>query len=174
MGGNTNRIRPKKHFPGHIFIESVIYNHTISLKTDPKWYQYLPEHWVLEADLKGNVSILRNPILGNIFFRLHIVEILGTGIVRIREAYKNSDRKPVFEILENSINVILPVMSSLDLTEDEAVVYKVLSKVLPRSISEITAAVPFGKSKTTVLLKRLADKNIVTIEGTGRGTKYKL
>lgn len=53
MGGNTNRIRPKKHFPGHIFIESVIYNHTISLKTDPKWYQYLPEHWVLEADLKG-------------------------------------------------------------------------------------------------------------------------
>ena len=124
--------------------------------------------------LKGNVSILRNPILGNIFFRLHIVEILGTGIIRIREAYKNSDRKPVFEILENSINVILPVMSSLDLTEDEAVVYKVLSKVLPRSISEITAAVPFGKSKTTVLLKRLADKNIVTIVGTGRGTKYRL
>ena len=124
--------------------------------------------------LKGNVSILRNPILGNIFFRLHIVEILGTGIVRIREAYKNSDRKPVFEILENSINVILPVMSDLDLTEDEAAVYKVLSKVLPRSISEITATVPFGKSKTTVLLKRLADKNIVTILGTGRGTKYKL
>jgi len=124
--------------------------------------------------LKGNVSILRNPILGNIFFRLHIVEILGTGIIRIREAYKNSDRKPVFEILENSINVILPVMSDLDLTEDEAAVYKVLSKVLPRSISEITAAVPFGKSKTTVLLKRLADKNIVTIMGTGRGTKYRL
>ena len=124
--------------------------------------------------LKGNVSILRNPILGNIFFRLHIVEILGTGIIRIREAYKNSDRKPVFEILENSINVILPVMSDLDLTEDEAAVYKVLSKVLPRSISEITAAVPFGKSKTTVLLKRLADKNIVTIVGTGRGTKYRL
>jgi ATP-dependent DNA helicase RecG len=124
--------------------------------------------------LKGNVSILRNPILGNIFFRLHIVEILGTGIVRIREAYKNSERKPVFEILENSINVILPVISDLDLTEDEAAVYKVLSKVMPRSISEITAAVPFGKSKTTVLLKRLADKNIVTIVGTGRGTKYRL
>lgn len=124
--------------------------------------------------LKGNVSILRNPILGNIFFRLHIVEILGTGIIRIREAYKNSNRKPIFEILENSINVVLPVISELDLTEDEAAVYKVLSKVLPRSISEITAAVPFGKSKTTILLKRLADKNIVTIVGTGRGTKYKL
>ena len=124
--------------------------------------------------LKGNVSILRNPILGNVFFRLHIVEILGTGIVRIKEAYKNSNKKPVFEIYENSITVILPVMSSLDLTEDEAVVYGVLSKVLPKSISEISAAVPFGKSKTTVLLQRLADKNIVSIIGNGRGTKYKL
>ena len=124
--------------------------------------------------LKGNVSILRNPILGNIFFRLHIVEILGTGIIRIREAYNNSDRKPVFEILENSINVILPVISALDLTGDEATVYRVLSKVIPRSISEIPDAVPFSKSKNTVLLKRLVDKNIVTIVGTGRGTKYRL
>ena len=65
-------------------------------------------------------------------------------------------------------------MSDLDLTEDEAAVYKVLSKVLPRSISEITAAVPFGKSKTTMLLKRLGDKKIVTITGNGRGTKYRL
>ncbi|MDO5137829.1 MAG: ATP-binding protein [Oscillospiraceae bacterium] len=124
--------------------------------------------------LKGNVSILRNPIIGNVFFRLHIVEILGTGIVRIKEAYKNSNKKPVFEIYENSINVILPVVSTLDLTEDEAIVYGVLSKTIPKSISEIESAVPFGKSKTTMLLKRLGEKKVVTITGNGRGTKYKL
>lgn len=124
--------------------------------------------------LKGNVSILRNPILGNVFFRLHIVEILGTGIVRIKEAYKNSNRKPAFDIYENSITVILPVVSNLVLTEDEAIVYKVLSKTLPKSISEISDAVPFGKSKTTILLKRLEEKKVVTITGNGRGTKYKL
>ena len=124
--------------------------------------------------LKGNVSILRNPILGNVFFRLHIVEILGTGIVRIKEAYKNSNRKPVFDIYENSITVILPVINNLDLTKDEAIVYEVLSKTLPKSISEIAGAVPFGKSKTTMLLKRLAEKKVVTITGNGRGTKYRL
>jgi ATP-dependent DNA helicase RecG len=124
--------------------------------------------------LKGNVSILRNPILGNVFFRLHIVEILGTGIVRINEAYKNSSKKPVFEIYENSINVILPVISNIDLTKDEAIVYGVLSKTLPKSISEILVTVPFSKSKTTMILKRLGEKKIVTITGTGRGTKYKL
>ena len=124
--------------------------------------------------LKGNVSILRNPILGNVFFRLHIVEILGTGIVRIKEAYKNSNRKPVFDIYENSITVILPVINNMDLTKDEAIVYEVLSKTLPKSISEIAGAVPFGKSKTTMLLKRLAEKKVVTITGNGRGTKYRL
>ena len=124
--------------------------------------------------LKGNVSILRNPILGNVFFRLHIVEILGTGIVRINEAYINSSKKPVFEVYENSISVVLPVISNLELTKDEAIVYGVLSKIMPKSISEILASVPFSKSKTTMLLKCLSEKKIVTTTGNGRGTKYKL
>ena len=127
-----------------------------------------------EEYLKGNVSILRNPILGNVFYRLHIVEILGTGIVRIQEAYKYSDKKPVFEILDNSIKVILPVIGNADLTEDEKVVYEVLSKTMPKSISEITVMTPFGKSKVTTLLKSLARKNYVSVTGNGRGTKYKL
>ena len=127
-----------------------------------------------EEYLKGNVSILRNPILGNVFYRLHIVEILGTGIVRIQQAYKYSDKKPVFEIFDNSIKVILPVIGNADLTEDEKVVYEVLSKTMPKSISEITDMTPFGKSKVTTLLKRLARKNYVSVTGNGRGTKYKL
>ena len=127
-----------------------------------------------EEYLKGNVSILRNPILGNVFYRLHIVEILGTGIVRIQEAYKYSDKKPVFEIFDNSIKVILPVIGNSDLTEDEKVVYEVLSKTMPKSISEITDMTPFGKSKVTTLLKSLARKNYVSVTGNGRGTKYKL
>jgi len=127
-----------------------------------------------EEYLKGNVSVLRNPILGNVFYRLHIVEILGTGIVRIQEAYKYSDKKPVFEIFDNSIKVILPVIGNSDLTEDEKVVYEVLSKTMPKSISEITDMTPFGKSKVTTLLKSLARKNYVSVTGNGRGTKYKL
>ena len=124
--------------------------------------------------LKGNVSVLRNPILGNVFYRLHIVEILGTGIVRIQEAYKYSDKKPVFEIFDNSIKVILPVIGNADLTEDEKIVYEVLSKTMPKSISEITDMTPFGKSKVTTLLKSLVRKNYVSVTGNGRGTKYKL
>lgn len=48
----------------------------------------LPAGLSEEEYSRGNISILRNPILGNIFYRLHIVETLGTGILRIQEAYK--------------------------------------------------------------------------------------
>ncbi|MGN0434726.1 MAG: ATP-binding protein, partial [Bilifractor sp.] len=122
----------------------------------------------------GNVSILRNPIIGNVFFRLHIVEILGTGVIRIKEAYRDSAKKPLFEIYENSTKVVLPVVNSINLTDDEAVVYGVLSKVMPKSISEITGEVPFGRSKTAALLKELAEKKYVIVVGRGRGTKYKV
>lgn len=134
----------------------------------------LPAGLSEEEYLKGNISMLRNPILGNVFYRLHIVEILGTGIIRIKEAYKESQKKPVFEVFENSIKVTLPVISSINLNADEAVVYDVLRKNYPKSISEIMEEVPFGKSKTVALLKRMVENHYVTIVGSGRGTKYKI
>ena len=134
----------------------------------------LPAGLSEEEYLKGNISMLRNPILGNVFYRLHIVEILGTGIIRIKEAYKESQKKPVFEVFENSIKVTLPVISSINLNADEAVVYDVLRKNYPKSISEIMEEVPFGKSKTAALLKRMVEHHYVTIVGSGRGTKYKI
>ena len=65
-----------------------------------------------------------------------------------------------------------PFEKDLDLTEDERVVYKTLSKIMLKSISEIAPYVPFGKSKTTQLLKNMGKKGIITVEGKGRGTKY--
>ena len=56
--------------------------------------------------LEGQISILRNPIIGNVFFRLDIIERYGTGIQRIQEAYRNSVIKPQFDISENSIRII--------------------------------------------------------------------
>lgn len=123
--------------------------------------------------LQGKVSVLRNPILGNVFYRLHLVEILGTGIVRIKEFYNHSARKPLFEVSENAIHVTLPVIALLKMTDDEASVYDLLSAAIPRSTGEITEMVPFGKSKTTSLLRNLAEKGYISVIGNGRGTKYK-
>ncbi|RDU21910.1 ATP-binding protein [Anaerosacchariphilus polymeriproducens] len=135
----------------------------------------LPNGIKEEEYLSGRLSVLRNPTLANVFYRLGIVEIFGTGILRISEVYKNSVKKPNFEVTENSIKVVLPVSETdLNLSNDERKVYELLSKTMSKSISEILPYVEFGKTKVTKLLKNLANEGIVKVEGSGRGTKYRL
>ena len=81
-------------------------------------------------------------------------------------------KQPGFEVSENTIKIELPVFEkSLNLTEDEREIYRLLSKTMLKSISEIVPYAPFGKSKTTQLLKTMGQKGVVKIEGRGRGTK---
>ena len=58
----------------------------------------LPKGITVDAYTKGGISILRNRIIGNLFFRLQMIERFGTGIRRINDAYGASDKKPKFEI----------------------------------------------------------------------------
>lgn len=136
----------------------------------------LPNAVTVESYLSGDLSVLRNPILANVFHRLNLIEKFGTGIRRIKEAYTDSQTKPSFEVTENIIKVTLPLLSEkMDLTQDELAVYSVLSKNINKPISEIMSSpgIEFGKSKVTEILKRLANKKFVDIEGNGRGTKYR-
>ena len=125
--------------------------------------------------LSGKLSVLRNRNLANVFYRLGFVEIFGTGITRIKQIYSEASVKPSFDVSENAIQIVLPVYEeSTNLTEDEKVVYKLLSKYMLKSMSEIAPYISFGKSKTTKLLKDMEQKGVITIEGKGKGTKYRI
>ena len=133
----------------------------------------LPSGITEDEYLSGKLSVLRNRNLANVFYRLGFVEIFGTGITRIKQLYEEGLRRPDFEVSENTIKMVLPVLEkNLNLTEDERKIYVILSKTMLKSISEIAPYVPFGKSKTTQLLKEMNKKGVVRIEGRGRGTKY--
>ena len=133
----------------------------------------LPSGITEEEYLSGKLPVLRNRNLANVFYRLGFVEIFGTGITRIKQLYAESLIKPDFEVSENTIKIVLPVFeTNVNLTEDEKVIYKSLSKTMLKPISEIAPYVPFGKSKTTQLLKVMEKKGVIAVEGKGRGTKY--
>ena len=133
----------------------------------------LPSGITEDEYLSGKISVLRNRNLANVFYRLGFVEIFGTGIIRIKQLYEDGLKKPEFEISENTIKMVLPVFEkNLNLTEDEKKIYKVLSKTMLKSISEIAPYIPFGKSKVTKLLKDMGQKGVIKVEGRGRGTKY--
>ena len=133
----------------------------------------LPSGITKDEYLSGKLSVLRNRNLANVFYRLGFVEIFGTGITRIKQFYEESLMQPDFEVSENTIKMVLPVFEkNLNLTEEERKIYKILSRTMLKSISEIAPYVPFGKSKTTQLLKEMNKKSVVKIEGRGRGTRY--
>lgn len=106
-------------------------------------------------------------------FRLGIIERFGTGVLRIKDAYRESMAKPDFSIAENSVTVVLPLIDDYgNLTADEALV---LSKLRNREmpISDIVTETGFGKTKVQKLLKGLASRGYVTVVGNGRGTRYR-
>jgi ATP-dependent DNA helicase RecG len=132
---------------------------------------------ISEAEyLKGTISILRNPILAGVFFRLNIIEKFGTGISRIIDTYNDSLTKPKFNIKDNSITITLPLVEQelTGLSVEESLIYKELKHNVQLTRSEIEIATGYNKSKTTRILKRLIDKNIIKRLGKGPSTTYSI
>lgn len=126
--------------------------------------------------LNRRVSSPRNPIISNIFFRLRYIEKLGTGIFRIKEAYKESASHPEFEVSDNYITVTLPVTQTItidDISIDSRKIMKYLSDNELLSRIELEELTGFNKDKVIRHLNELRDNGVVEVVGNGRGTKYK-
>lgn len=126
-----------------------------------------------EEYLNGQISVLRNPILGNVFFRLKYIEKFGTGILRINQCYSNALEKPSYQIFENSIQVVLPVVvSDEELSEKDRRILDIIRNKGIVSRSEIEKLTGIGKDSTIRSLNLLLKKHIIEKTGAGRGVKY--
>ena len=135
----------------------------------------LPSDLDEEEYLNGQISNLRNPIIGNIFFRLDYIEMFGSGIKRIKAAYDDSLSKPEFTIFNNSIEVRLPVVESeITITDDEQAIIDALSTSQKLSRLQLEDKTGFSKSKAVRLLTSLNDKGMVLKSGSGPNIKYYL
>ena len=133
----------------------------------------LPRGMVVRDYLAGNLSILRNPILGNVFFRLGIIEQFGTGVRRIRRCYEQSEAKPRFAVTDGSITVSLPVVDvAPELDDDERAVLDLFAPGRVLSSAQVSKGSGFGKDKAIRLLGQLAEKNLIRVQGVGRATRY--
>lgn len=151
------------------YIKISMYNDRIEI-TSPGG---LPSGISKEEYLHSQISILRNPIIANVLHRLRYIEKFGTGILRINNAYANTLVKPDYIIFENSITIILPVISTNQIfTQNELEIINILDGNKKLSRTEIEKRVGFNKDKTLKLLNSLIKKNTITKSGSGRSTKY--
>lgn len=134
----------------------------------------LPKGISKEEYLNGAISNLRNPIIGNVFFRLRYIEMFGTGIRRIRDSYANAPIKPDFIVTDNSIGVILPCTDKrVEVAEDGRKAIEVLTDGMILSSREISEKLGWSKDKTIRVLNKLLAAGYVQKVGTGRGTQYR-
>lgn len=134
----------------------------------------LPEGLSKEEYLAGQISVLRNPIIAGVFFRLGLIEQFGTGVQRILSEYKDSIIQPQFLIFDNSITIKLPIFkdSVTELKGEELKIYTIL-KAKELSTSEIARLAGFGRTKILNVINKLINEGYVVKIGSGRSTKYK-
>lgn len=154
------------------YIQISMYDDLIEIKSPGG----LPNGLSKKEYLHYNISVLRNPIISGVFYRLGIIEKFGTGIARINREYINSLSKPDFHIEENSISILLPVIrtDTSDLAKDEIKIYNLLKKEKELSRKELDDALGFDKAKTIRILNNLVKKKIIIKQKQGPGTTYKL
>lgn len=134
----------------------------------------LPARISAEDYLHGNISYLRNPTIGGVFYRLRIIEQFGTGILRIHEAYSANMVKPSFRIFPNTITVVLPKLQThARLSEEEVPVYQALGTNSSLSRAELEHALGLGKAKLIRILNSLIDQNIIERIGSGPSVRYR-
>jgi len=134
----------------------------------------LPAGITEEEYLYHQISVLRNPKLANVFYRLGYIESFGTGIQRIRERYADSVAKPQFLVTTAAIKIILPVRGEQHIYHtDEQRVMQVMSKNILFSRAELEQMTGFDKAKLLRVLHNMLQQGTVQKIGKGRSTKYK-
>lgn len=122
------------------------------------------------------VSQSRNPNLAAVFYRMKLIESYGTGIGKIRRAYKELSRKPVFESAAGAFRLTLPNMNAIaDDTPESDVSALVMAYIKENgSISRLETEKITGLKVTAAykLLKEMCAEHLIKSVGKGRLTKY--
>ena len=132
------------------------------------------------SDVMMGVSVPRNRSLANIFYRLHLIEAFGTGMLKIKECYAGYPCQPMVEASENAFKITLPNVNywtetaseKAPLSEKEEWILKYISARQQVSRAELEAAAGFSQSATIRALKKLLELGPIKKMGNGKNTKY--
>lgn len=129
-------------------------------------------------DIKGGVSLPRNNVIANVFYRLELIESYGTGIQRMLESYAGSGFEPEFAPAPASFVVTLPNRNAeksqagnLDLSREETVLRLLTERgsISRKDVEQILGCSSFPANQ---VLKLLLEQGRIVKTGAARGTRY--
>ena len=143
------------------------------------------------ADIKLGVSMLRNKNLANVFYRLHLIEAYGTGLLKIDECYADCAVKPQLLATDNAFKLVLPNINfaakqvkNFPLADESKTAAKkeeryqiVLELARKNSLvtrSMIEKALHVSTSTAVLVLKKMLQLGLLKKYGEGRNVSYSL
>lgn len=151
-------------------------------------------------DVKMGISVCRNPLLANVFYRLELIEAYGTGIQKILNSYKGADVTPELVTSTNAFKIILPNMyakrgnesfvlrdaedgrshypKEVDekqktvIDEEEKTVLELFELQTYITRADVEEYLKVSTSTAFRILKKMAEKGLITIKGKGKNTRY--
>ena len=123
-------------------------------------------------DIELGVSQSRNPRLANVFYRMKWIESYGTGLQRIKESYKESSSKPLWQVSPNAFVVTLPKQISDTETERDAKIENWLTEHTEFTSRELEGYLHQSKATVRNLLEQLIYENRIIRVGKGPATRY--
>jgi ATP-dependent DNA helicase RecG len=154
-------------------IRVLMYNDRIEITSPGK----LPYGVTVDNYLNGEVSVPRNSIVAEVFHRLGIIEKLATGILRIKNEYKEFAETPSFSIKDNLIKIVLPKVRYVDSLKQHSAGESILVLLKyngSMSRSNLEAATGLGKTRLIEVLNNLIENGKIERTGKSRGVKYGL
>lgn len=128
-----------------------------------------------EKFLAGAFSILRNPIIGNVFNRIKIIEAFATGIKRTNNAYSEYAIKPDIKVDDFGVSVLLPSIDIQKAISSKNSEYlRKLKPDIKYTRAELENLLDLSKDTLIRLLNQLIQDGFINKEGSGRATKYYL
>ena len=143
------------------------------------------------ADIKLGVSMLRNKNLANVFYRLHLIEAYGTGLLKIDECYADCAVKPQLLATDNAFKLVLPNINfaakrvkNYSLADESKTASKkeeryqiVLELARKNSLvtrSMVEKALHVSTSTAVLVLKKMLQLGLLKKYGEGRNVSYSL
>lgn len=114
----------------------------------------LPVHLSKYAYLHTMISNVRNPKIADIFYKTHLIEMFGTGIIRIKRSYNHSMRKPIFHVNANSTAVNLPLIVRSQMRKEQMIINE-LEKNGTLARSDLEKLTGFKTDKILRLLNKI-------------------
>ncbi len=134
-------------------------------------------------DIRSGISQPRNKNLAEVFHRLHLIESYGTGIRKIYSLYDNCALQPRIEVTSNTFKIVLPNMNNSvlpklsnknlsDITPQMQTVLDFIDENGQITDGEVQKLLNIKNTRSYTLMKKMADKGLVLINGRGVNKKY--